>query len=186
MGGGRVHQTAGGVREGATGGNVSDSGDGGREGFDSLLDHRLQYRQHNHHHTDNIFHVLRRIRFLNDRLDIADESGGGHKHFFYRGRVKDGFGGGVVGQVIPAEIVRGVDLSLGFRAATLTGGLSSTSEKPGIVKVIPNRTIVTTPTGNGGTVGGGGDISNSRVINRRRHKITKRYRFKARHDDVEN
>jgi len=101
---------------------------------------------------------------------------------------RTGLGGGVVGKEIPAEIVRGVDFSLGFRAAALAGRVGSASEKPGIIKVVPNGTVITTPAGNGGASRGGGiiGISISRVINRWRNKVTKRDRFKARHDDVEN
>jgi hypothetical protein len=159
-GGGRggVHQTTRSISEGAAGRDVSDPGDRGREGFDSLLDFGLQYRQHDHHHTDNIFHVFRSIRFLKNGLNVANESGGGNKDFFYRGGVEDGLGGGVVGKEIPAEIVRGVDFGLGFRAAALAGRIGSASEKPGIIKVVPNGTVITTPAGNGGASRGGGII----------------------------
>ncbi|MFN9942360.1 MAG: hypothetical protein ACK56I_23100 [bacterium] len=51
-----------------------------REGFDSLLDDRLQHRQHHHHHPDDIPHVFRRFRFVQNWLNIAGQSGGSNEN----------------------------------------------------------------------------------------------------------
>ena len=96
---------------------------------------------------------------------------------------REGLGGGVVGEIITAHIIRGIDFLLGFGTLALRRRIGPTAEKPGVVVAIPNRTRITTPAGYGGalrTIILRGIII-FRVIRTRSDKITKRDRFETRH-----
>ncbi len=64
-----------------------------------------------------------------------------------------GLGGGVVGKIITAHIIRGVDFLLRLGTLAFYRRIGPTAEETGIVEVIPNRTRISTPAGNGGHCG---------------------------------
>ncbi len=88
---------------------------------------------------------------------------------------------------VTAQVIHSINLGLSLNAAAFSRRVGSAAEKPGIIKVIPNGTGITTPAGNGGAQGNIVRITRiTRTITGRLNKITKSNRFKSRHYDVEN